>query len=153
MLTQPDTIVTVLFPFSMLFQHRTWQKVRVLLVGAIVSQGRSTAAATLRVMGLSDHRYHHVLNRASWSPRGVSQVLLNLLLQHLDRGDGPLIFGIDENLERCQGPRISASGIYRDAVRSSRNHTVKASGLRWVSLMSAQSLIVGGVPQHPCGSG
>ena len=53
MLTPPDTIVTVLFPFSMLFQHRTWQKARALLVGAIVSPGRRTVAATLRVTGLS----------------------------------------------------------------------------------------------------
>ena len=77
----------------------------------------------------------HVLNRAVWSPLQVSQVLLRLLIQHLDRGDGPLVFGIDETLERRQGPQISALGVYRDAVRSSRSCVLKASGLRWVSLM------------------
>ena len=76
-----------------------------------------------------------MLNRAAWSPLQVSQVLLKLLLQRLDRGDGPLVFGIDETLERRQGPQISALGIYRDAVRSSRSYLVKASGLRWISLM------------------
>ena len=125
MLTLPDAIVAVLVPFATLFHCRTWQKARVLLVGSILAPGRRTVAATLRVMGLSDDRnyarYHHVLNRAEWSPLAVSQVLLNLLLQQLDRGDGPLIFGIDETLERRQGPRISALGIYRDAVRSSRH--------------------------------
>ena len=45
------------------------------------------------------------------------------------------MFGMDETLERRQGPQISALGIYRDAVRSSRSYVVKASGLRWVSLM------------------
>jgi len=30
---------------------------------------------------------------------------------------------------------IKARGIYRDAVRSSKSHFVKASGLRWISLM------------------
>ena len=45
------------------------------------------------------------------------------------------MFGIDETLERRQGPQISALGVYRDAVRSSRSCVVKASGLRWVSLM------------------
>ena len=70
-----------------------------------------------------------------WSPLQVSQVLLRLLIQHLDRGDGPLVFGIDETLERPQGPQISALGVYRDAVRSSRSCVLKASGLRWVSLM------------------
>ena len=52
-----------------------------------------------------------------------AQLLLVLLLQHLDRGDGPLVFGIDETLERRRGPRIKARGIYRDAVRSSRHQT------------------------------
>ena len=58
-----------------------------------------------------------------------------LLLQHLDHGDGPLVFGIDETLERRRGPRINTRGIYRDAVRSSRHQLVRASGLRWISLM------------------
>ena len=131
MLTLPDAIVTVLFPFAMLFQQRTWCKAQVLLVGAILTPGQRTVAAVLRVMDLSGDgnyaRYHHVLNRASWSPLAVSQVLLRLLIQHLDHGDCPLVFGIDETLERRQGPKINALGVYRDAVRSSRSYTVKAS--------------------------
>ena len=137
----------------MLFQHRTWQKAQVLLVGTILTPGQRTVAAALRVMGLSGDRnyarYHHVLNRAAWSPLGVSQVLLRLLIQHLDHGDGPLVFGIDETLERRQGPKINALGIYRDAVRSSRSYTVKASGLRWVSLMWLGH-IPGPVATGPC---
>ena len=76
-----------------------------------------------------------MLNRAVWSPRQAARILLLLLLQHLDQGDGPLVFGIDETLERRRGPKIKSLGIYRDAVRSSRSHPVKASGLRWISLM------------------
>ena len=139
MLTLPDAIVPILAPFTMLFTNPTWQKAQLLLVGAILTPGQRTVAAALRVMGRSDQRdyarYHEVLNRAVWSSRAVAQVLLVLLLQHLDRGDGPLIFGIDETLERRRGPKIKARGIYRDAVRSSRHQLVKASGLRWVSLM------------------
>jgi hypothetical protein len=48
---------------------------------------------------------------------------------------GPLVIGIDETLERRQGEKIRAKGIYRDATRSSKSHFVKASGLRWISLM------------------
>ena len=117
----------------------TWQKAQVLLVGAILTPGRRTVAAALRIMGRSDQRdyarYHEVLNRAVWSPRQAARILLMLLLQHLDHGNGPLVFGIDETLERRRGPRIKARGIYRDAVRSSRHQLVKASGLRWISLM------------------
>ena len=95
-----------------------------LLVGAILTPRQRTVATALRVMGRSDHhdyaRYHEVLNRAVWSPRKAARILLALLLQHLDGGDGPLVFGIDETLERRRGSKIKARGIYRDAVRSSR---------------------------------
>nr|MDQ2898099.1 transposase [Actinomycetota bacterium] len=49
--------------------------------------------------------------------------------------DGPLVVGVDETLERRTGAKIAAKGVYRDAVRSSHSHFVKATGLRWVSLM------------------
>ena len=135
----PNAIVAVLVPFATLFTNPTWPKAQVLLVGAILTPGRRTVAAALRIMGRSDQhdyaRYHEVLNRAVWSPRQAARILLALLLEHLDGGDGPLVFGIDESLERRRGPQIKARGIYRDAVRSSRHQLVKASGLRWISLM------------------
>ena len=135
----PDAIVAVLVPFAKLFTNPTWRKAQVLVVGAILTPGQRTVTAALRVMGRSDHRdyarYHEVLNRAVWSPRQAARILLMLLLQHLDHGDDPLVFGIDETLERRRGPKINTRGIYRDAVRSSRHQLVKASGLRWISLM------------------
>src|SRR4051794_12539167 len=48
---------------------------------------------------------------------------------------GPVVLGIDDTIERRRGKRIGAKGIYRDPVRSSKGHFVKASGLRWLSLM------------------
>ena len=147
MLTLPDVIVSILIPFATLFTNPTpgrgrgqaLRKAQVLLFGAILTPGQRTVAAALRVMGRSDHldyaRYHEVLNRAVWPSRAAARILLMLLLQHLDQGDGPLVFGIDETLERRRGPKIKSPGICRDAVRSSRSHLVKASGLRWISLM------------------
>ena len=139
MLTLADAIVPILVPFATLFTNPTWCKAQLLLVGAILATGQRTVAAALRVMGRSYYgdyaRSHEVLNRAVWSPREAARILLMLLLQHLDRGDGPLVFGIDETLERRRSAKIRARGIYRDAVRSSRHQLVKASGLRWISLM------------------
>jgi hypothetical protein len=43
--------------------------------------------------------------------------------------------GLDDTIERRRGAKITAKGIYRDPVRSSHSHFVKASGLRWLSLM------------------
>src|SRR4051812_26116933 len=89
-------------------------------------------------MGLSQERrfvnYHRVLNRARWRGREASRLLLGLLVPRFVP-TGPLLLGIDDTIERRRGKRIQAKGIYRDPVRSSHSHFVKASGLRWVSLM------------------
>ncbi|WP_342669136.1 hypothetical protein [Belnapia moabensis] len=45
------------------------------------------------------------------------------------------MLGIDDTIERRRGKRIAAKGIYRDLVRSSHGHFVKASGLRYISLL------------------
>jgi hypothetical protein len=92
----------------------------------------------LRIVGLSGERrfvnYHRVLNRARWSERGAARLLLRLLLAAF-APRGPVLLGLDDTIERRRGQRITARGIYRDPVRSSHAHFVKASGLRWISLM------------------
>lgn len=139
MLILPELIMPLVLPFRPIFQKTTWLKVQILLIGAILSPGKRTVTSALRVMGLSQEigftKYHQVLNRAEWSPSKAGQILLELLLKHFDQGDGPLVFGLDETIERRWGPQIRARGIYRDAVRSSKEHFVKTSGLRWISLM------------------
>jgi hypothetical protein len=49
-----------------------------------------------------------------------------------------VVIGIDDTIERRWGRKISARGVYRDPVRSSKGHFVKTSGLRW---LSAQLLV------------
>ncbi len=138
MSTLPPAMVGVLAPFAPLFSARVWRHVQVLLTGALLAPAQRTVTASLRVTGLAQlpqfHRYHRVLSRDRWSSLAVSRVLLQLLVAAF-APDGPLVFGIDETLERRRGTRIAAKGIYRDAVRSSHSHFVKASGLRWVCLM------------------
>jgi hypothetical protein len=80
-------------------------------------------------------QYHHVLNRAVWLPLDLAQSLLRVLVQAFCPKGQALVFGIDETIERRWGSKISARGIYRDPVRSSKGHLVKASGLRWISMM------------------
>src|SRR5437016_6161565 len=139
MITLPIWMIAILSEFApAIYGISTWYKVEVLIAGAILTTGKRTVSAVLRVMGLSHERnyakYHHVLSRAKWSGLEVSVILLRLLVKTFDTG-GPLVFGVDETLERRRGEKISAKGIYRDAVRSSKRHFVKASGLRWMSLM------------------
>lgn len=95
--------------------------------------------ATLRrITQLSQEKhfqnYHRVLNRATWSSLQISRVLLKLLLQTFVP-KGTIVMGLDDTIERRRGAQIKAKSIYRDPVRSSQSHFVKASGLRWLSLM------------------
>src|SRR5262245_40461025 len=89
-------------------------------------------------MGLSQEqqfqKYHRVLNRAQWSSLAVARVLLGLVVRAF-ASTGTVVIGIDDTLERRRGEKIKAKGIYRDPVRSSRSHMVKASGLRWLCAM------------------
>ena len=125
-------------PFGDCFTVPTWRHVLVLIAGAILSPGRRTVAAALRVVGLeqgaSFTNYHRVLNRNSWSSRRIAGRLLQLLVSTFVP-DGPVIIGLDDTLERRWGSKIKARGIYRDPVRSSHGHFVKASGLRWLCVM------------------
>jgi len=131
-------MLRLLAPFAPHFSGRVWCHVLVLVAGAILAPGRRTVTAALRAMGLEQQprfeRYHRVLNRDRWSSIAVSRTLLHLLVATLI-ADGPLIVGLDETIERRRGAKIAAKGIYRDPVRSSHGHFVKASGLRWLCLM------------------
>jgi DDE superfamily endonuclease len=88
-------------------------------------------------MGLSHERhfqnYHRVLNRARWSSLATARVLLELVV-HSFASTGVMV-GLDDTLARRRGEKIKAKGIYRDPVRSSHSHLVKASGLHWLCAM------------------
>ena len=134
----PSRFATVILHFASLFYHRSWRHAEVLLIGAILAPGTRTVASLLRICGLMRERhfvnYHRVLSRAAWSPRLASRLLLRLLIETF-APNGPVVLGLDDTIERRRGKRIAAKGIYRDPVRSSHGHFVKASGLRWLSVM------------------
>jgi len=75
-----------------------------------------------------------VLNRCGWSALAAAQILFLMLIDRF-AGPGPVVIGLDDTIERRWGAKIKARGIYRDPVRSSHGHFVKASGLRWLSTM------------------
>jgi hypothetical protein len=139
MLNLPTIVIELFNPFAPVFYGATtWEKAKTLVVGAILAPRKRTVSSALRVVGLSEEtkfaQYHQVLNRAVWSSLEVSKIMLGLVVRVLG-GSGPVVMGIDEHIERRRGKKIKAKGIYRDAVRSSESHFVKASGLRWISLM------------------
>lgn len=133
----PAALEAVLLPFGPLFSPRVWRHARVLATGAILARRHRTVTACLRAVGLADERrftnYHRVLNRARWSTRAAAKILLGLLVELLP-ASAPLVILVDETTERRQGRKIRTKGVFRDAVRSSRNHVVYCYGLRWISM-------------------
>jgi hypothetical protein len=76
-----------------------------------------------------------VLNRNTWSGRWLSRRLFGMLVDAFVPDGEPVVIGADDTIERRWGTKIKPRGIYRDPVRSSHGHFVKASGLRWLWLM------------------
>ena len=118
MTTLPAAIVTLLFPFQHLFDRRTWRKAQLLVVGAILAPGKRTVSSALSILEIGQSGdfaiFHQVLNRARWEPLQLSQVLLLLVVGRLGTSTEPLVFGIDETVERRWGRKIAAKGRYRD---------------------------------------
>lgn len=137
MLTLPPEIMPVLNSFAPVFSERVWDWAQVLVAGAILAPRKRTVSAVLRVMGLSQEaqyqNYHRVLNRAVWSELDLSKILFGLLVKAF--GGETIVVGVDDTLEqRPGGKAITAKGMFRDAVLSSKKHPVTVPGLRWLSM-------------------
>jgi hypothetical protein len=91
----PEAIILVLAPFAPLVSSRVWLRAQLLRLGAILAPGARTVTAVLRVMGLARERhftnYHRVLNRATWSARQGSRILLGLLMTLLVPRDATIV--------------------------------------------------------------
>jgi hypothetical protein len=124
--------------FRSQFTTPSWEHVLVLIMGTVLAPGKRMISACLRMTGRAGtprfSSYHQILNRARWDPRAIANVLLLMIVQRFVP-DGPIVIGLDDTIERRWGRKIAARGIYRDPVRSSHGHFVKASGLRWLSFM------------------
>src|SRR5215204_2818165 len=131
-------LMNFVIAFAPLFSKPVFNRVKVLVMGAILSPHSRTVTNASRVMGLSGERhfqqFHRVLSRAVWSSLSGSRILLQLLVKAFIKGS-ELVIGFDDTIERRRRKRIKAKGIYRDAVRSSHSFFVKTSGLRWLSFM------------------
>jgi hypothetical protein len=76
----------------------------ILLTGTMLARGRRTVTAALYQTGhqldTNFSMFHHVLNRARWSPLVVSRHLLSLIVETCFQAGGGLDRVIDEPLER-----------------------------------------------------
>ena len=127
-----------LLPFAAMFTRPSWLNAVALTSGALLCLNRRTVCAALRAVdGAADKgfsRFHRFLSCAQWSGLQGAKILLGLLQKAFVPDDEPLVIAVDDSVERRRGARIHDTGIWRDAVRSSRGVFAKTEGLRWLSL-------------------
>jgi DDE superfamily endonuclease len=135
----PEAIIRVLAPCAPLFSQRVWLYAQRWLLGAMLAPRARTVTAALRVMGRAPERRfthdHRVLNRATWSARQGSRLLLEWLLALLGPAGATIVRGADDTVERRSGRQITAKGCDRDAVRSTKTPVIRCFGLQGVSMM------------------
>jgi hypothetical protein len=111
MLHLPSRCAAVILSFVPLFFQRSWRHAEVLLIGAILTPGKRTVTSLLQISGLAQEQrfvnYHRVFNRAVWSPRTASRLLLAHLIAAF-APNGPVILSIDDTIERRRSKRIAA---------------------------------------------
>src|ERR1700722_8841943 len=123
--------------FSVAFTRPTFQRVTVLIFGAILSLRHRTVTAMLRTAGplakghWSD--FHRVLCRASWSSWPLGKVLAAMVLE-LIPADQPVVCPVDDTTSQHKGKRVYGNGCHRDACRSTHSHVVWVWGHKWVTL-------------------
>jgi hypothetical protein len=131
-------IITLLEPFRCVFTAPTWKKMLTLLRGTLLARGRRTVTTALWYTGHEQDPnfsiFHHVLNRARWSPLQASRKLLRLITETFLQDGGGVDIVIDETLERRWGSKIRKRGHYRDNALSSHERSVSSPGLRWIVL-------------------
>jgi hypothetical protein len=129
-------IVQLLSAFAVVLTAPTYQKALTLIYGTILSNGRRTITSALRATGMAESQaygtYHRVLNRAVWSPRALSRILLSLLIQAFVPPSASLVILVDETIEARKGRKIKNKGWFRDPVRSGIRQVNYVLGLRWI---------------------
>jgi hypothetical protein len=133
---------------SIAFTPATFQRVLVLLVGAVLAPGRRTVAACLwaaRALaakaGGDSSSYRRVFSLAVWDLWPLGRVLAGAVIALVPAGE-PIIVDGDDTVAQHRGDKVYGKGCHgstelaevRDAVRSSHSHTVWKWGHKWVVL-------------------
>ena len=121
-----------------------------LVAGWVLTPGRRTIT---RIIGVIDpgHRrahdaYHRFLRDGAWEMRDLWRVLAVVIVERLVAPEVAVVIDLDDTLHHKTGRQIEGAGIFRDAVRSTRNRTVHALGLNLVVITLRIAPPWGGMP-------
>lgn len=137
MLSLPSAAEPLIHGFSVAFSERIFQRIVVLMIGAIVTMGRRTVTHVLwTVRSIADGHfssYHRVFSRASWSLWPLGKVLATAVLGWVPP-DQPVLVAADDTVAQHRGKKVYGKAKHRDGVRSSHSMTVWKWGHKWVVL-------------------
>jgi len=137
MLLLPHAAEPLLNTFSVACTQATFQRVLLLIIGAILTRGRHTVTALLSTLGpLAEGHwsdFHRVLCRASWSPLSLGKVLAALILERIPENQ-PIVIPVDDTNPQHKGKKVYGKGKHHDACRSTHSHIVWVWGHKWVVL-------------------
>lgn len=106
-----------------------------LMVGWVLAPGRRTITAMICAGDPSGWRahdaYHRFVRCGKWSLDQLWRCLVVFMVKTLVT-EGPVPLAVDDTLFKKTGRSIEGTGIFRDAVRSTRNKVVYALGLNLV---------------------
>ncbi len=124
MFSMPTAAEPLISTFSIAFTRPTFQRARVLGVGAILAMGRRTVANVLwTVRSIAQGHfssYHRVFSRGSWSLWPLGKVWVSAVLQWIPE-DRPVLVVGDDTVAQHRGAKVYGKAQHRDAVRSSHS--------------------------------
>lgn len=132
----PVSILAVIACFSGCFTHPSCDRFAELILGSVLTCGRHTVSRLLcPLTSLKGHfsNYHRFFSRNRYDLWELVEVLCDLVIALLPC-NCPIMLAIDDTLVRRSGSHVWSKGVYRDAVRSSHQHTQKGFGHRWLVL-------------------
>jgi hypothetical protein len=137
MVRLPKAAEPLVSGFSVAFTRPTFQRVLVLMLGAILCLRQRTVTALLRAVGplarghWSD--FHRVLCCRVWSCWPLGKILAALVLELIPAGQ-PVICPVDDTNPQHKGKKVYGKGCHHDACRSTHSHVVWVWGHKWVTL-------------------
>jgi len=106
-----------------------------LVAGWVLAPGRRTITAMICAADPEGQRahdaYHRFVRAARWSTNALWKVLV-IHLVDVVAPDGRLVLDCDDTLYKKSGRKVDGPGSFRDAVRSTHNKVVYATGLNLV---------------------
>jgi len=135
--TFPQAAEPLIGGFSIAFSPRTFQRVVILILGAILWLRRRTITALLALVAPAARGhwsdFHRLLSRAAWSMWPLGKVLAGLIVE-LIPSHQPVVVPVDDTAVGHKGRRVYGKGRHHDAIRSTHRHMVWLWGHQWVTV-------------------